>query len=94
MNYICRAADICDEMKRGFAALALIVDSLSDLPQTDGIRYVTDKLIATADQLGDILDNALAEERENKIEIHQSNHIKGKATESRTDGVQAAIIAK
>ena len=64
MNYICRAADICDEMGRGFAALALIVDSLSDLPQVDGIRYVVDKLTVTADQLGDILDSALAEERE------------------------------
>ena len=66
MNDICRAADICDEMIRGFVALALIVDSLSDLPQTDGIRYVVDKLTVTADQLGDILDNALAEEREKK----------------------------
>lgn len=64
MNYICRAADICDEMGRGFVALALIIETLSDLPQTDGIRYVVDKLTVTADQLGDILDNALAEERE------------------------------
>lgn len=64
MNYICTAADICDEMKRGFVALTLIVENLSDQPQTDGIRYVTDKLMATADQLGDILDSALAEERE------------------------------
>ena len=40
MNYICRAADICDEMGRGFVALALIIETLSDLPQTDGIRYI------------------------------------------------------
>lgn len=64
MNYICRAADICDEMKRGVVALTLILECLSDLPQVDGIRYVTDKLMVTADQLGNILDSALAEERE------------------------------
>ena len=44
MNYICRAADICDEMKTSFVALALIIESLPDLPQTDGIRYVVDKI--------------------------------------------------
>lgn len=45
-------------------ALALIIETLSDLPQTDGIRYVVDKLTVTAAQLEDILDSALAEERE------------------------------
>lgn len=64
MNYICKAADICDEMKRGVVALTLILENLSDLPQTDGIRYVVDKLTVTAAQLEDILDSALAEERE------------------------------
>ena len=63
MNDICRAADICDEVKRGFVALSIILEVYT-APEADGLRYVIDNLINTTDKLGDILDNALAEERE------------------------------